>query len=704
MIGGIKAPVQISNLVPGLKPAKDSSGADFEFTQAMVPASAFKTGFQYSVYSGRNTTTIDQLYSIAIMNTTASGWKKVWSIPGLDPHAAEGDTGNDKAEHFFTMPPKSVDMTEPFATRIIPTQNGGRYIESHGSLIREIRIQGNSGLRPNKPVPLSVDLLGSLGPLAGPANAIAGPIINRADRLVDTATGLADDVLNAFGLGESKRKLDPTERTGYDDIMKLRNIFRAYSDIKNRGGVGASQLLMVWRNVKDADYWVVEPVSFQLVQDSKSPLTYNYVITLKTITRYDYTFKPPKDPYDQIRASQNLISGIQTASREVTNTLFVVSTQIDRLAGAGVSAQNLIMEPAIAAVNGATAITNSAQGFTDTFRNNWARLRDNLDEAVSILQSKFNNNVPSTLGSSPVSGSLSQTEQEELDSFAGITNALRAASRASNRVLASVHINSVSNKASSRKNNMTKAYRKPGLGTGRQGTAPTTGGDASYLGNNSLPEGMSRAVVGYNDSIFSLAQRLLGNRNKWKLLVIVNDLRAPYISRNGDVQTLAPGDYILYPVEGGGVSAQATQATDLQKDQSGLNVDTEIEGAYGRDLRLKSNADNMTDFVVKDGDVATIYGVPNVKQAVRLKFATELGTLTVHPYYGAAIPIGSKMTAISMNEFRINTLATLKSDPRISEVTRLDFFMRGDVVSVGAKMVLIDQADSTAVAFNAGSL
>jgi len=669
----------------------------------MVEATLFETGFMRSTYSGAADTTLKEMYSIAIINPTDGNAIRVDNI---DPHAAFGSTPRIKAEYYFSVPPKNIEMSEPYATKIIPTQNGGKYVESHGSIIRDIRIQGNSGLRPNKPLPLSINLLSGipLGPLAAPVNSLAGPIINRADRLATSATDLVGALGAAFGATTASRGLVDSERTGFDDIMFLRNIFRHYSDRK-RTNQNSSNALMVWRNAKDADYWIVEPKEFKLIQDSKSPLTYNYQITFKTLGRFEFTFKATPDPLAAINASKNLIAQIQTSSRELTNTLLVVSSQIDRLAGAGVFAQNLIMEPIIRAVQGTSAMVGSAQGFTPTFTNNWQRLEDSLNEAVDRLDKKLYPSInKDNLG--VVSVPLTANEQDIADSYRAVAASLRTALRASRRVLALPGIrDSIDVRTNNKKNALQQNYKKVLLGGQRQGSVPETAGDKSFLGNEQMGGSVAVAEVGPRDTIRSLAARLLGNRNRWQILALLNDLRAPYITETGEEQTLSPGSFILYPVnDGRGIKIQNLNASDLEQDQKGQNRNTAVERAYGRDIRLTSDFKNRTDlFVNTSGDLGSIVGIPNVKQGIRLKFSTEQGALTVHPTYGASFPIGRKATQASFNEFRLNTYATLISDPRVQAIKKLKFLSRGAIISIGAELLLKQTSDTTTTEFSVRS-
>jgi len=682
----------------------DSGEQSVVFQQAMVPANLFRTGFELAVFSGAIKPAIKEMYSIALIDIS-KGIGKMAIVQGIeDPHMAGGTNEDRSGEFYFSVPPKVVEMGEPYATKVVSTQNGGKYVESHGSIIRELRIQGNSGLRPNKTLPNSVNLLGGapLGPLAGPVKSIAGPIIDRGFAVANSIT----NVVQAIGLSEPNRGLDPSERTGYDDIMKLRNIFRAYSDIKN--SAGAPNIVMVWRDIKTADYWIVEPKEFKLIQDSKSPLTYNYQIGLRTLARFEFSKVFSPDPLKGLKAGAKQIATIQRALREISTTLLVVSGSIDRLAAAGVFAQNVLVEPSINVIRGTSAIINSARGIQPSVANNWQRLNNNYQEALDTLEEQLFPNVPA-VGSNVGITEPTDEEQERADSYTEIINAIRAGQRAARNVLIQPAMqDSLGARVSSRQISTTNAFRKFIPGGAAGGTLPTTVGDTSFIGNQKMSGNISSDVVGSGETIFSLAQRLLGNRNRWKLLVLINDLRAPYISNSGEAQTLAPGDYIYYPVQdGSGLSSadiDPTGAGSTETEQSGQNPDSVIDRAYGRDIRLKSDAKNRTDIVINaSGDLASIQGVANVKQGIRLKFSTEQGTLTVHPKYGASFPIGTKMTQTSFNLFRLNTYATLISDPRIDRVKSLEFFARGDTLSLGAELILKNRSEVTTTSFEIAS-
>jgi hypothetical protein len=109
---------------------------------------------------------------------------------------------------------------------------------------------------------------------------------------------------------------------------------------------------------------------------------------------------------------------------------------------------------------------------------------------------------------------------------------------------------------------------------------------------------------------------------------------------------------------------------------------------------------DFTDVAVNQrGDLATVVGVSNVEQALRIRFLTEQGELAAHPTFGARFPIGSKSDVFSFNTFRVNTLATLQSDPSIKDVVTLDFSAVADTLFVTTKLLLQDAQEYVATSF-----
>ena len=161
---------------------------------------------------------IKNLYSVVIYDMVSN--------TAYNPELPLDPSGKRKsAEFFFSVPPKVHEFTEPFATTIVPTQDGGRYVESHGSIMKEIRVSGTTGFRPNKTLQQNeIPLLGQ-----GPVNQAVAIEDALTSPLFGTQATRITEILNK-------------EVTGYDDVMFLRNIFRLYSDIKDK------EVQRVWVN------------------------------------------------------------------------------------------------------------------------------------------------------------------------------------------------------------------------------------------------------------------------------------------------------------------------------------------------------------------------------------------------------------------------------------------------------------------------
>ncbi len=111
---------------------------------------------------GTDSRTIQDMYSLFLFDSQTQLALNLSDLPGSPQIDPAGRTNT--AEYFFRVPPKIHDMSEPFATQVVATQNGGKIIESQGSIIKEIRLSGTTGLRPYKNAPKKIPLLGNIVP------------------------------------------------------------------------------------------------------------------------------------------------------------------------------------------------------------------------------------------------------------------------------------------------------------------------------------------------------------------------------------------------------------------------------------------------------------------------------------------------------------------------------------------------------------
>ena len=629
-----------------------------------------------AVNSGQLSQRIQELYSIALIDQEAQFPNNIIQYTNIDPGARGNRTtgGNDHAEYYFRVPPKVNEISEPFATTIVPTQNNGIYVESQGSLIKQIRVQGTTGLRPNKKGPSTIPLLG---------------ISNEAFQAVTTQ--LADIT--------KRQKIPNDEITGFDDIIFLRNIFRLYSAFKKTDD-RAGRVVMVWRNAKDVDYWVVEPIDFKLVASSSSPMTYEYQIQLRTLARADFSLGVIPDPLEDILARRRFLSRLQGYSNDITRILTGIAGAIDRLDGLGVSAVTTVLGPAVALARGILSIKESITKFGSRTRRRAIELFENLTTLLDEIFSK------TQLTATPP-GSVVTVSQRFPIHDPLIRNLRRLQVVAAKIATEKVLQDTVTSKHPQQYERVVRSYDTGGSSALTR-RPPDTGGSPTFLGNRPPASRVMETTVRVGETIRDIAQRCLGNRGRWHEIALLNDLRAPYISDTRGTNVLGAGDVILCPVDGSdGVDASTIGLGDRSPDEVSNQDESRfgpIQQSYGRDLRLRSvtvsHDVDLTDLVVgQNGDISTIAGIPNVEQAMRLKFATERGELTVHPTYGSQFPIGSRATNAAFTAFQIDVTNTLRSDSRVRSIDKLNLTAVGDAIIADVSLTLIDATDLLSTSF-----
>lgn len=580
---------------------------------------------------------VEQLYSIALWDTDLG---EVVSAPGVD--VTDSTT---LVEHFFTVPPKTLNMREPFNTHIQPTQNGGKYVESHGSLIKEVQITGTTGVRPHKK--------------KRPDNVSNNVRIDE---------GQVPETTRSAAIG-----LDPTEITGHDTAMSLRNVFRHYSDLQN---AGSTSIVMVWRNAKDDDYWVVEPVVHELKQDSGNPFSYNYSIQLKTLARFDKSVlslptearNAGKDCQETLQNQGNVTARLRNIQKVLTNGYFVTMAS-GNIIGGGLAAVNSILVPLGDVIRG---IKGNIQGVYGA--------ADQLLRAADTVATEINSQL---------------RDVAEIAYDADTRRVYRYWRRtleACYQLLTEPSFKKAYQRVISQRTRISRAYSVPGF-TGTS-SVPNTGGSPTFLANAPRTSQVAQYIVGAQDDIRSLAGQLLGDSRRWQELVVLNDLKPPYINNVGSQGVLAPGETLLYPQSGQGGTDMIKLQTNAGQDYDAQDSTSLLDQTYGRDIKLVSVSTDisgtLTDLEVNNrGDLSTIVGVPNVDQAIKIKFSTEKGTLRMHPFFGARFALGSKATTKSFNNFRLNTLATLLSDDRIADVKSIKFVTVGDILFVSAQILLV---------------
>lgn len=601
----------------------------------------------------QNTNATQGLYALALIDLSKITGK---NVQGVQDQLNGGSTGKQKPkslsdiaflEFAFNVNPKSLGMEEPGATTITPLQDGGQFLERQGQIYKNIVINGTTGLRPNRSVS------GAIIPFTGVANPFA-------QGNTDPDTGLPRG-----------------ERTGFDDFIDLRNLFRFYWDLM-RDPSRAPNTLMIWQNGKEGEYYVVEPINIKSDRDASSPLTVTYTIQLRTIERLEVTrFAQQKDSYTLRNSVNNAFQRISDIRRQLIASFTLAQSLIDRTATIGQAVVNDVLNPVNQVISALTGVITSGTRFFDIPKNSLSIIAGNaVDLATSI--DNLSNNVYSTDGI---------TTQ-----LAIISNAYKNIARQSRALAAepSLFTTQISSTISQKR----KAYSNPLIGL------PRTGGSPTYLGNIRAANAAAVAVINGNEDIKAISARLLGDAAQWKILVLLNRLRQPYISPAGDgINVLRPGDQILYPK-----SDNSTDNPITITDQKFSNMNT-LDQRLGRDIMLVANQATAgivlyDAAVAHTGDLADIAGQDNLSQAIVIKFNTEQLELPTHPFFGCLFPIGTKIRIQTLIGFNVGVRATLLSDRRISDVGSLSTTVTGNVLSVKAGAVIKGADQDLSFAFS----
>jgi len=613
---------------------------------------------EYWGSASQNRSELKYMYALGILNM--EDWSEV-TVPGADPA--------ERGMPFFQFrtPPQSYEIVENAATVVMATQDGGKFIESQGNIFKEIRITGTVGLRP------------------GEVSRI--PIISLLPR--------------AFG-GADERGLDPEEITGHDDIIFLRNIFRGYWNYKKDNELGR-KIIMYWMYSKEDEFYVVEPISFTTSRDSSNPLSWNYSIALRTLYRLDIALSYVRDPLSTWDKIGNAVALVKQAAKDITQAVIQIANAIDfitNLPGSIVSlAMSIPMDIASSVLNSAGKVLQSLQSFKETGKrltDQWkSDLKNLVNEAKKLEGYARQLHYGKKRGDRRAFGGINVLINTGFG-FTVMPSDMAALACHKDPVIFAAKL---LQRTSKRLQTLDSLFIQPKqVVVENYAKHYNEGGTKSPFSfspldphNISIPPSAYEAEVKKDDDIRSLAKQYLNDEAQWKKLAIVNNLKSPYIGPVRADGVLAPGDKILIPKQATGDTSSVMQPLNTDSD---MESQTPIQRKYGRDLKLRdSGADgvSLADIEIgQNGDLALIDGLPNVNQAMMIKFSTEQGELPTHPVFGARFPIGSKLTAQKFNEFMVGTRRTVLQDPRISRIKKLKTFIKGDVITTSVTAELKD--------------
>ena len=558
--------------------------------------------------------------------------------------------------------PQNIVMQEPYAVTPTPTVGGGLYVEEDGVIARHLQISGTTGFQPR---------------------SAAGVGFGAAQWQLDLSEDLSFPMRGETGLSGSG-SVAPIAFMGMSGQRQFQflqdRIFRLYSDLKQNPDASAGTKLY-FHNPKDQESWRVIPMNFTMTRAAPRSTMYFYDIQLLVVEKTKYrreevTQSPENLTFvDQIRNSAKAIRGtintITGSIREFKNTIQQYSAALGEIKGAFNSFNNIIDE--CSAVAG--ELGRALDGVNSLVRlpfDTVINLVESLEETVKIAEGV----KTSTLASFNFVDQIGKVERSIINLAAtlGSEEAQRDQLNRYRQLTVNLSVPDASSTGVGVIQSATSIQGLANQGTGvTAGTADTDRGRPPSQDPMGRPSGNSvRTVrVNQNDSIQDIATRTLGSPARAAELIILNNLRPPYISDTGIPNTLKPGDELLVP------SAGRNSADKQGPTVLGVNTASSLEARlYGIDMLINPVPSSETlsyDLVLSSTgeDIRHVSGVDNLKQGLRTRLLTELGSDPLYPSIGFRRIVGLNATGTEQAIMNLSLSDAVLADERVQSIEGL---------------------------------
>lgn len=223
------------------------------------------------------------------------------------------------------------------------------------------------------------------------------------------------------------------------------------------------------------------------------------------------------------------------------------------------------------------------------------------------------------------------------------------------------------------------------------------------------------------DEIKSLAQHYLGDASQWVNIVILNQLSYPFIidglrPKDNTDSVKYIGEKLLIPI------SSADDQADLSANGFNLypfELQSDYDLLLGTDYNLFSTETSGIELssgqvgelsVNHTGDLKTVSGVNNLKQAIIIKFATPYGSLTHHPDFGSHITeyIGKTGSIETLQNMQDECTRTVLTDGRVEDVNfpvfNYDSSLKTLAISMQLTPISIDQIINMSAVLDQGGV
>jgi len=512
----------------------------------------------------------------------------------------------------LVLNPRSYTLSEPFQLTLTPTEDNTVIAEENGIIIREITLEGTFGLTKKK------------------------------------ATGF----LGAQGNGASL--------SGTEHFNKLRNMFRRYSSLKKDPARNAD-IQLIFHSLRDEDHFIVTPRSFETPRDARTTrVHYDYRIQLAAIgaaetsllerqpstSDFDFTdvLREINEAFNDARgAFADATKRVSEIKRKVANISTVLNNaaQIINAVGGFLSGTADLINFPLRAV---TSAAESLAGAADT-------LADSIDDVAGTKTETFSSDSRNIRRIEAAFDRIAMFPSKFEDSIERISGTYQGPQRFT---VFDVENNVAGAQDSARTEAVAGSAHRFGLDL-------DTGG------------GTERVRVSRTDTIDSIAADA---GTSPETIIIINDLRPPYISSGGGPGVKRPGDTMLIPSRAGGGTSTEPGSEYLSPEDALYGVDFKFDDEV---LRKEGRFDLSVANSLFDAELSS--GVANVVQGTQITVLTEIGATVFVPEVGLRRNVGTKGTIQHVLLASIRLREGILVDPRISGIQSLRVVLDGDVLT-----------------------
>lgn len=515
----------------------------------------------------------------------------------------------------LVLNPSVYSLGEPQQSTLTPAEDNTVVAEENGIITRNITIEGTFGISQKK------------------------------------ATGF----LGAQGNGQAL--------SGNQHFLSLRNLFRKYSRLK-KAATGSENIQLHFHSLRENDHFVVVPLAFEMPRDAKATrIHYEYRIqctaiavvdgsTLRTITdpaAFNTAARDIGQAFHDARAyfadiNQQIVS-IRRQVQNITAVMQQAAGLINLVGNFVNGSEDLIQSPLKAFAAGAESIRDagetlsaslatvpsSPQAIIDLASERSLRRLESCFDTILAYKDKFAPPVGDNL-LAPFSGERALTQQDVLDGTAGATIGSRTR-----------------------------------VSLGSAGSAGLN--LAGYTSTRPV-------VVARTDTVDSIGARFAVPP---EAIVLINDLRPPYIAEGGGPGILAPGDTLLVPVVSGGPvqSTQANVGEYLTAEDLLYGVDLALDPA----LLAQGTLEWEIDTTHGSTDASLIRGAGNVVQGTWITVNTERGATVFLPDVGLRRNAGIKGTIAQVLLAALALREGILTDTRVQSIQSERIVLSGDVLT-----------------------